>query len=204
MPNARGADVSHWHPIRDAGALCRAVPFVGIKVSEGGGNTDPTVAANLAAVRAQPFELVVLYHLARPGAADGQAERFLGLVGDLRPNERLALDTERTSMVDTDYLSLFFDTLPLDRRHLLYTSAGVWKGMGDPEWTRCNEVDLWLPRYGNQEPQVPGPWWQAAKSWTIWQDSQQGVVPGIDGPCDTNQFHGGLDDLRAWMASPPF
>ncbi|MFF3393952.1 GH25 family lysozyme [Streptomyces sp. NPDC002669] len=55
---------------------------------------------------------------------------------------------------------------------------------------------LWLARYGSgsDEPhQVPG----AGRSWTFWQHTQDGVVPGIDGPVDRDVFRGSAAELRA-------
>jgi lysozyme len=205
MNRALGADVSHWTGQVNFSKLATAVSFVGIKASEGTANVDQAFATNLAAARAQPFELVIAYHVARPGDGAAQAARFAQLVGDLRPNERLALDTERSSAVGVDFLQAFFGELPRDRRPILYTSNGVWTGMGNPAFVEAADVDLWLPRYGaHAEPQVPDPWFNIGRSWTFWQDSQTGAVPGVTVACDTNVFNGTIDQLRAYaeLAAP--
>lgn len=203
MDRALGCDVSHFHPITDAAALYAAgYRFVGLKISEGAGNTDPTALANLAALRTQPFPGVVPYHLFRPGDAAAQARRFLSILaeaGPLAPNEALALDTERTSQAAVSDLDAFFGVLPLDRHRWLYTSNGVWVGMGNPDWDGAASVDVWLPRYGVQEPLVPDPWRARGKSFVAWQDSQGAVVPGVAGPCDENLWRGPEADLEAYF-----
>lgn len=203
MERALGFDVSHWHPILDASRIPETYRFVGIKASEGTANVDPTLARHRDAVRAVPgrFDMVVYYHLARPGDGAAQAARFVALVGALQPNERMALDTERTSAVDVRFLLDFFRELPRDRRPLLYTSNGVWVGMRNPSFPEARGIDLWLPRYGSAaEPMVPDPWHQVGKSWTLWQTAQDASVPGVDGPCDLNAFNGDAAALRTYAA----
>lgn len=203
MDRALGVDVSHWKPITDAAAIYAAgYRFVGVKISEGDGNTDPTALANLAALRTQPFVGVVPYHLLRPGDTAAQARRFLSILaeaGPLAPNEALAADQERTSQVGVDDLTAFFSILPLDRHRWLYTSNGVWVGMGNPDWAGADSVDVWLPRYGAQEPLVPDPWRARGKGYVAWQDSQDAIVPGIAGPCDENRWRGNEADLETYF-----
>jgi lysozyme len=205
MDRARGLDVSHWNPVTSWDAIPPEYRFIGIKASEGTANTDPTLARHRDEVRLLQgrFDLVIYYHLARPGDGAAQAARFLGLLGQLQPNEHLALDTERTSTVDAAFISAFFDGMPRDRRPILYTSNGVWIGMRNPAFPQARDIDLWLPRYGTaSEPVVPDPWQQIGKSWTFWQDSQSGAVPGVSGPCDVNVFNGPEDALRVYAAPP--
>ncbi len=50
-----------------------------------------------------------------------------------------------------------------------------------------------LPRYGVDCPNVPEGW----QSWTFWQTSESGSVPGLSGDADVNLFNGSAADLRA-------
>jgi len=206
MQRALGFDVNHYHPVLDWDAIPAEYRFIGMKASEGVGNVDRTLAQHRDGVRARPerFDLVVYYHLARPGDGAAQATRFLQLLGQLQPNERLALDTERSSAVDVGFLRDFLGQLPRDRRPLLYTSNGVWVGMGNPSYPDAGDVDLWLPRYGDAaEPMVPDPWHNIGKTWTFWQHSQAATVAGVDGGCDENVFNGTADQLRTYAALAP-
>jgi lysozyme len=194
--SAWGPDVSHWHPVTSwSDLVASGASLFAAKATEGDGNTDPAFAAHQGGARAQPFTLCVWYHLARQGDPQEQAKRFLDVVGPLGANERLALDTERSSYVDARWINAFFDELPSDRRPILYTSNAVWAGMGYPPFPRASGVDLWLPRYGSAaEPVIPPPW----DHWTFWQHTQGAEVPGIQGPCDCNVFRGELADLQAY------
>ena len=58
---------------------------------------------------------------------------------------------------------------------------------------------LWLARYSSSMPVVPPLW----DTWTMWQWTDQGTVPGISGPCDRNRFNGDLNGLyRLWGIEP--
>ena len=46
---------------------------------------------------------------------------------------------------------------------------------------------------------MPTPAWS---DWTFWQDSSTGMVPGISGNVDLDQFNGTLDDLHKFVAPP--
>lgn len=52
---------------------------------------------------------------------------------------------------------------------------------------------IWIAQYTEaQSPNVPKPW----KTWTFWQHSQGGKVPGISGLLDLDRFQGSLEDLE--------
>lgn len=206
--NVQGCDLSHWNPPRDWAALRHAVDFVGIKASQGETFPDPALAADIVGARAQDFELVWYYHVAAPGDARGQAKRLLDLVAPLRPNERLVIDTERSSTVPFDYLDEIFDQLMAevpDRPSMLYTSNGYWAGAGYPDsWDFAAKIPIILPRYGSAaEPVVPMPWLSIGKTWAMWQRSQSGHLPGIDGNVDLDVWNGDLNALRAFAALVP-
>jgi GH25 family lysozyme M1 (1,4-beta-N-acetylmuramidase) len=147
----------------------------------------------------------VYYHFARSGDPVKQAERLLDAVGQLRDYERLALDLEvATTPRPQDTLSwtdVFFDTLDdgwPDRRHLIYTNERFWRSIGNPDWDRAAEVDLWIPRYSDQEPLVPKPWSTPARGWVIWQNTDQAVCPGFDTFVDGDVFYGDAAELTRY------
>lgn len=211
---ARGVDVSKWKPVTDWNALkASGITFVGLKATEGNTVVDSTFRGARDAFRATGLTLGIFYHFARSGRADHQAERLMDLAGPLKDNERLALDFEVMTTENPEdglaWIDLFMATLGKsypDRRHLVYTSKRVWRMIGDPAWSRGNEVDLWSPRYNAQgvEPALPTPWAQAG--WTFWQwsdgDFPVNVTPGI-GKCDSNYFRGTDADLATYAKLLP-
>lgn len=209
MARALGIDISRWRPVTVWSAVKDAgISFVGIKATEGNSIVDSAFRRARDSFRETGFALGIFYHFARSGRADQQAERLIDLAGPLKDNERLALDFEvLTTAAPEDglaWIDLFIGTLMKanpDRRPLIYTSRRIWKTIGDPDWARAGEVDLWAPRYNttNVEPDLPKPW--ATAGWTFWQwsdgDFPVNEVPGV-GQCDSNYFKGTADDLTVY------
>ena len=63
------------------------------------------------------------------------------------------------------------------------------------------EYPLWLAEYGVSTPKVPTTWANAGKSWTFWQNSEGGTVPGVSGAgqTDLDKFNGSLSDLKKFV-----
>jgi lysozyme len=207
---ALGVDVSHYHPISDfAKAISGGISFVGIKATEGKSFKDPTLKDHRSGYRQVPFRFGVFYHFARPGVAKDQANFFQDSVGQLLPKERLCLDFEddKNGMptVDLAFIETFYETLMdglcADRPGLIYTSKRVWDQIGNPSWALSSDVNLWAPRYGTNEPEVPAPW----PAWTFWQFSEAESFPGLPGLFDANYFNGDEAALDAYaqLGTPP-
>lgn len=60
---------------------------------------------------------------------------------------------------------------------------------------------LWLAEYGVDQPKVPTTWAGAGRSWTFWQNSEDGKVPGVSGSgqTDLDKFNGTLNDLKEFV-----
>jgi len=205
MDRARGIDVSHyqtvtsWSDIYDSG-----VSYVGVKATQGNTFVDPKLSEHRSGARSLPFVMAFYYHFASAGDPVTQANRFMDTVGELLPNERLCLDLEDDKTgkptVDLVWAAAFFATLTPGRRTLLYTSQRIWSQLGNPStWGPAPGIDLIVPRYGPDEPRVPSAW----QTWSFWQNSEEGIVPGISGPCDTSVFNGDLDALKTYAALSP-
>jgi GH25 family lysozyme M1 (1,4-beta-N-acetylmuramidase) len=206
-----GADVSHHHPIRNWGLASQNIRFLGAKATEGSDFVDPTLGVHLAGFRASSLDLLMLYHVCRPGDPRGQAQFLARTVGPLQPHERLVLDLERSAGVDFAFVDTFFGELmgnghdPLiESVPGLYASKGSWDAAGGPpDWDLAKYVWLWVPKYG-AEPDasaLPGPWTGIGEK--FWQDSQTAQIPGIDcsnGGCDANWWLGSQDELTAFAA----
>lgn len=169
QPNrAKGVDVSVWKPVKSWTALADGeVTFIGMKATEGNTFVDKTLGAHVKGFRQSQLALGIYYHFSRPGSAQKQAERLVGQLGTLQPNERFALDLEGAGPTeDPDdaikWVDEFFKTVHgLTKRYpMLYTSARIWRMMGDPVWALAPRVSLWLPRWasGAHEPKIPPPW----------------------------------------------
>ncbi len=210
MGRAEGIDVSHHHPVLNFTDVMNAgIQFFGAKATEGRSYRDPTFRAHRDGARAHPFVLAVYYHFAKGGDPVKEAGHLLDVAGELRANERLALDIEGPDAPGVPWIDSFVGELVRvypDRRPLIYTSARIWHDMlGSPSWPAAIVTDLWAPRYGPNEPNLPlGPVGVAKGQfpiwprWTFWQDSESFACPGVAGPCDHNVFRGDVDELRAY------
>ena len=207
MDDARawGPDVSHHHPVLDFPSVLNAgATFFAAKATEGRSYRDPVFRQHRDGARAQPFELVIFYHYAKTGDPLKEAAHFLDVVGPLRDNERLALDVEGNDAPGVAWIDSFVSALPNDRRHLIYTSARIWRDvLHGPEWPRAIATDLWAPRYTDNPSDGPAlpvdaHGFTVWPRWTFWQWRETFDCPGVAGGCDVNRFWGGVDELRAY------
>ena len=72
---------------------------------------------------------------------------------------------------------------------MIYASPSFWANyMGNTSWFGDNGYDvLWVAHWGVTSPSVPGNNW-GGKSWTFWQYSDSGIVPGISGRVDMDRY----------------
>lgn len=83
------------------------------------------------------------------------------------------------------------------RKPLIYTSSGFWRSFMNSDkkehtdWARF--YPLWLAHYTSLWPTAPYPW----ITWSFWQYSDKGSLPGIKTHVDLNWFNGSEDELKA-------
>lgn len=217
MQRAHGIDVNHFHPVHDWNLLAaQGFEIFGAKATNGLGTDQMFAWHRTEARKLDGFDLVVYYHFPTPrSSAVAQADHFAEFAqagGGLRANERLALDIEwdrHTNWCpDIRFVEEFFGELLRlcgDRRAFAYTSARVWTDyLGGAAWPGAIATDVWLAHYGSEASlQLPRfgadvayPVWP---HWTLWQDSDTYVAPGIEGACDHSVFNGDRDQLRRYM-----
>ena len=82
-----------------------------------------------------------------------------------------------------------------NRKPILYTSSGFWRGYMMSEkrehadWARF--YPLWLAHYTALWPNTPYPW----IGWAFWQHSDRGTLPGIKTHVDLNWYTGSEEEL---------
>jgi GH25 family lysozyme M1 (1,4-beta-N-acetylmuramidase) len=138
------------------------------------------------------------FHLFEPGQDPvAQAQLFIsalsnagGLVsGDLPPS----LDFEILGSSSDAEIQLnvqkWLDTVQtsLGVKPMIYTSLSGAVHLG----RAFGGYPLWIGAYGVSCPKVPAGW----STWTIWQKSSTGTVPGISGAVDIDEFNGSLSQL---------
>ncbi|WP_158088552.1 GH25 family lysozyme [Thermoactinospora rubra] len=201
-----GIDVSHhqadrgvidWNQVRNSGKS-----FAFIKATDGNAYSDPTYGRNYAGAKAAAL-VRGAYHFARPDASANdairEAQHFVAYAGTHRQAGDLppALDMENNGGLPPVALIAwtrdFLNEVErlTGRVPVLYTSPGFWESSmaNTREFTR---YPLWLAHYTTGAPRIPGGW----GSYTFWQYTDAGSVPGVVGNVDVNRFRGTLSDLQ--------
>jgi lysozyme len=75
---------------------------------------------------------------------------------------------------------------------IVYTGPEFWRDKAKN--ADLSAQPLWIAHYTRGCPTVPAPW----KAWTFWQHTDNGRVPGIEGPVDLDLFAGTMADLEAF------
>ena len=197
-----GIDISHWQgTINWASVASAGKKFAFMKATEDINYTDPTYTSNRASARAAGLS-VGAYHFAQPSTTAGngaaQADYFVNgaapASGDLLP----VLDLERSNGLTPaqlttwvkDFLGRVYTRLGV--RGIIYCSPSFWKTyMGDTGWFASNGYTiLWVAHWtASSSPTVPAANW-GGKSWTFWQYTSSGTVPGISGRVDLDRYNG--------------
>lgn len=199
-----GPDVSSWqHPdkmlidwfaVRHAG-----YEFAMVKATEGLNYVNPHFVSDSLIMRAAGVARGT-YHYAHPelppeAQAALYATAVLGQNGalDLPP----VLDLETTGGLPPaaliDWTQRYLTTVQslTGRMPIVYTYPNFWKtAMANTD--QFTRYPLWIADYrGNPEPEVPGGW----PTWTFWQTTDSGTIPGIPARVDLNVYSGAQGDF---------
>ena len=199
----RGAAIS-WQQAASSGAS-----FAFIKATEGTTYTNRYFAGDYAAARDAGL-VRSAYHYARPRAdlatARDQADFFVKTAGvpSAKGDLPLTLDIEEAGgLAPTTLIAwthAFVDEVRAltSRPVIIYTYPYFWQhAMADT--TDFADLPLWIASYrsGGPKQPLPGGW----SSWTFWQYTASGRVPGIAAAVDRSKFAGSQADLNA-LADP--
>jgi GH25 family lysozyme M1 (1,4-beta-N-acetylmuramidase) len=192
-----GIDVSKWQGTIDWG-LVRASGkrFAIAKATEGVGYEDSQYDANKAGAMANGLAFGA-YHFARPdlNSAIAEADWFADTAGYqpgmIIPTLDLELHGTKTAAELVAWVQAWVGRVyeRLGVRPMIYASPSFWKTyMGNTTWFANNGYAMvWVAHWGVANPSVPGSNW-GGKSWTFWQYSSTGHVPGISGAVDLDRY----------------
>jgi GH25 family lysozyme M1 (1,4-beta-N-acetylmuramidase) len=205
----RGIDVSKhqarvdWARVAAAGfkfGFARAID------DRTGTTADPQLRNNLAGMRANGI-FRGAYHFFRPNRnVAAAANLFVSLLGRLEPGDlNPVLDIEIDGGLSANRIiegaAQWIDTVEaaLGRQVIIYTFGSFWQTtLGNTP--RFRDRPLWIAHFTNApQPRFPNVW----SSFTFWQHSEKGRVPGVTGDCDLDRFNGSMDGLRAFAGLPP-
>ena len=200
---ALGIDVAdHQHP--DGAAIdwpqvaAAGYKFTFIKATEGDYYANPYYASDLTQAKAAGL-YATGYHFAIPNVSDGASQADYALAdGGYAPDGRtlpLALDIEYnpygsecyglTPAQMVSWISAFTAEVQrvTSQQPVIYTTADWW-GTCTGDTAAFGADPLWVAAYRNGSPPMPAGW----GSWTFWQYSSRGSVPGITGNVDVSYF----------------
>jgi GH25 family lysozyme M1 (1,4-beta-N-acetylmuramidase)/uncharacterized protein YgiM (DUF1202 family) len=191
-----GIDVSHWQGTIDWAKVKGAgKTFVMAKSTEGVGFKDDKYDTNKAGAMGQGIKFGA-YHFAQP-ANDPikEADWFVNNSSYQRGMLIPTLDLERTGSLGptalTNWVKAWLGRVDdrLGVKPMIYVSPSFWRSnMNDSRWFADNGYGvLWVAHWGTTSPSVPGSNW-GGRSWTFWQYSSDGSVPGISGRVDLNRY----------------
>lgn len=191
-----GIDVSHWQGAIDwAKVKSAGKTFAIAKATEGVGFKDDRYDRNKAGAMGQGIKFGA-YHFARPGNDPvKEADWFVNNAGMQHGMLIPTLDLERTGGLGTTALTNWVKSwvqrvdARLGVKPMIYVSPSFWRTyMGNTRWFADNGYAiLWVANWGVTSPSVPGENW-GGKSWTFWQYTSDGSVPGISGRVDLNRY----------------
>ncbi|MEE4024340.1 glycoside hydrolase family 25 protein [Gordonia sp. PKS22-38] len=203
-----GPDVSSWQHPNGASINWFAVrasgqPMAMVKATESTWYINPYFISDSLAMRAAGL-IRGTYHYADPSRSATEQALFyativLGQNGilDLPP----VLDLEHSGGLGPRALAAwvreFFAVLePLTgRKTILYTYPNFWNtAMGGTR--EFADHPLWIADYrGRAAPQMPLGGW---RTWTFWQFTDSGRLPGVPARVDLNRYNGSIASLRAY------
>ena len=167
-----------WRSVRAHG-----VDFAFVKASEGRSFIDKRTALNVEGARANGI-LVGCYHFARPNAnsPEREADNFLRRINGLGYTLPPVLDIEDGDGDLSTWARTFCQHVEFVTGHtpIIYTYSAFAHHLTHAS---LGGYPLWLAAYRNTPPTAPRPW----NSWTIWQHTSDGTVPGVPGRCDMNK-----------------
>ncbi|EOU1808086.1 hypothetical protein DMN40_09675 [Clostridium perfringens] len=189
--NLKGIDVSNWKGnINFENVKNDSVEVVYIKATEGNYFKDKYAKQNYEGAKEQGLK-VGFYHFFRANKrAKDQANFFidyLNEIGAVNYDCKLALDIETTEGVGVrDLTSMCIEFLEEVKRLtgkevVVYTYTSFANNNLD---SRLSSYPVWIAHYGVNTPGANKIW----SSWIGFQYSENGVVTGVDGGCDMNEF----------------
>lgn len=200
-------DISHWQNWPDFEEVAASgVKGVIHKATEGTSYIDPNRAENCSNAVAAGLAISTYFWI-KPGDGRAQAEFYLSVIDPVQ-GERVVIDYEEEGCS----LTTLKDAVQalLDYKHDLkitcYSGHLIKEQLSGRDDFLAEHTDLWLAQYTSDESSIS---WESETwpQWALWQYSETGVIPGVDGSyVDLNNFNGNDDEFVKWISparAPP-
>jgi lysozyme len=191
-------DLSHWNTVTSWSKV-KGAGIMGVihKATEGSSYVDDTYHERKKAAQAEGL-LWGAYHFLRPGNMEAQVDHFIDTVG---PIDIYAADHEDPG-VSLDDLKVFLNRIEAATgiSPVIYSGHVIKEQVGSSNDPELAQYRLWLAQYSSS-PSWPTKIWP---KWWLWQHTDQGDCPGIEGDTDLNQYDGTAQQLvDDWVGAEP-
>ncbi len=182
-----GIDVSHYQGAIDWPTVAASgSTFAFCKVSEDVDRRDDRGAENLLGARAAGLRTGA-YHFLRPNRPEQQAAHFLATYDrrdeDLPPMLDVEAEELGPGAAPLALAWLRYVEARLAVRPIVYVSPDFARRRHLADYDELARFPLWVAAWGFRAAPVFAPW----ATWSIWQHSATGRVPGIRGAVDLNR-----------------
>ncbi len=183
----------NWTSVKNSGKT-----FAFTKATEGTTYTNPYFATNWARIKSAGL-IRGAYHFGHPGTdAVAQADYFINTVQPTSGDLQMMLDLEVTDGMSSSQVRswtvAFINRIQsrTGRPGIIYTGFYFWRdSAGNGSNLNC---PLFLAAYVNDPtPYVPAAW----STWSFWQYTSSGSVPGVSGNVDRDAWNGSLSGLNS-------
>ena len=190
-----GIDVSHYQGNIDWPSVASShVRFAYLKATQGSDYVDPSFSHNMAHIRKTTL-LVGPYHFFDPKVdTKQQLDNFLTTIKGQTLNLVPMVDVESNEQLTAQEVqkSLLKFLQQLEKRigcqPIIYSYASFWQTDITAEF---DNYSFWLADF-SKTPHPPA----GVKHWDIWQYSDKGQIPGIEGPVDMDVIMDGEAKLK--------
>ena len=182
-----GIDISHHNGTIDWKKLPKDVQFVYIKATEGRNHVDDMYSTNVKKAREQGFKVGSYHFFHMRSSAHSQFNNFKKVAKkssqDLIPMVYVEVLYGKSTKALRDSLLVFCN---LCKKHygkspMIYASTSNYNDWLAPTF---NKYHLYIACYNGTVPVLKG-----SGTYTIWQFSERGNVPGASGNCDLAIFN---------------
>lgn len=198
-PTTPGIDVSYYQGDINWDAVAGSdIKFAYVRVSDGVRFVDPKFDRNWSESGRVGLARGAYQFFRGNQDPIAQAKLFVEKMGPLGPNDlppMLDIEAAKSDGVPPDQLVrnalawADYVEKATGKRPIIYTGYYFWNNeAGGSDAFR--DYDVWIANYSAEWPLVPDPW----QTWTMFQHTSSGQVPGIAGNVDMNLFNG---DMRA-------
>lgn len=194
-----GIDVSKWQGTVNWKSVQQAgIAFAFARATYGATEVDSCFSENWQGMQeADIIRGAYHFFLAADDPTD-QADFFIRTVGSLAPDDLPpVIDVEAGSGTNSDLaasVQTWLTTVEqgLGRRPIIYTAPSFWN---ESLTSGFGSYPLWVAEYGVTSPKAVNGW----TNWTFWQYSSTGVVTGVNGAVDLDDFNGTDQELAAFI-----